>query len=245
MKERPVWDLNPYLCDVIAVLYQLSSQSNWEYGVMWVDYKPIDVEICDGKTRICIWNAVWNEELDHCNFYRCLIKQQRARPKKLSFTQLVEHCTHMTEVRVQIAVQAWNLQAFLAAAYAVTKNEMIKFIHSTMYFKYNSCITITYGIIHIQATKREEWHICSIHLPLAFTVAVSSSSANSSLTCSPRMLSRTFSSTPSLPTKTQQKISVTTQTNSVIAIFTRLCSQKRHDSPSGSKWDFQTITINN
>ena len=122
---------------------------------------------------------------------------------------------------------------------------MIKFIHSTLHFKYNSCVTITYGIIHIQATKREEWHICSIHLPLAFTVAVSSSSANSSLTCSPRMLSRTFNSTPSLPTKTQQKISVTTQTHSVIAIFTRLCSQKRHDSPFGSKWYVQTIIINN
>ena len=40
-------DLNPDLCDAGAVLYQLSYQANWEHVVMWVNYKPVDVEIED------------------------------------------------------------------------------------------------------------------------------------------------------------------------------------------------------
>ena len=42
---------NPDLCDGCAVLHQLSSQANWEQVVMWVDYKPVDVEIDDDNTR--------------------------------------------------------------------------------------------------------------------------------------------------------------------------------------------------
>ena len=39
------WNSNPDLCDASAVLHQLSYQANWEQVVMWVDYKPVDVEI--------------------------------------------------------------------------------------------------------------------------------------------------------------------------------------------------------
>ena len=28
-----------------AVVYQLSYQANWEQVIMWVNYKPIDVEL--------------------------------------------------------------------------------------------------------------------------------------------------------------------------------------------------------
>ena len=47
-------DSNPALCDAGAVLHQLSSQANREQVVMWVDYKPVDVEIRDDNTRIYI-----------------------------------------------------------------------------------------------------------------------------------------------------------------------------------------------
>ena len=40
-------DSNPGLGDASAVLHQLSYQANWEQVVMWVDYKPVDVEIDD------------------------------------------------------------------------------------------------------------------------------------------------------------------------------------------------------
>ena len=45
-------DSNPNLCDAGALLYQLSNQANWEQVVMWVDYKPVDVEIDDDNTGI-------------------------------------------------------------------------------------------------------------------------------------------------------------------------------------------------
>ena len=45
-------DSNPDLCDTCAVLHQLSNQANWEQVVMWVDYKPLDVEIDDDNTGI-------------------------------------------------------------------------------------------------------------------------------------------------------------------------------------------------
>ena len=35
----PEQDLNPALCNVGAVLSQLSYQANWELVVIWVDYK--------------------------------------------------------------------------------------------------------------------------------------------------------------------------------------------------------------
>ena len=37
-----------------AVLHPLSYQTKWEQVVVWIDYKPVDVEIDDGNTRICI-----------------------------------------------------------------------------------------------------------------------------------------------------------------------------------------------
>ena len=45
-------DWNPDLCDTGAVLYQLSYQAKWERVVMWVDFKPVDVEIDDVNSRI-------------------------------------------------------------------------------------------------------------------------------------------------------------------------------------------------
>ena len=48
-------DSNPDLCDAGAVLYQLSYQTNWEQVVMWVDYKPVNVEISDDNTRIFVY----------------------------------------------------------------------------------------------------------------------------------------------------------------------------------------------
>ena len=36
---------NPDLRDAGAVLHQLSYQTKWEQVVVWVDYKPVDVEI--------------------------------------------------------------------------------------------------------------------------------------------------------------------------------------------------------
>ena len=41
-------DSNPDLHDAGAVLQQY----NWEHVVMWVDYKPVDVEIQDDNTGI-------------------------------------------------------------------------------------------------------------------------------------------------------------------------------------------------
>ena len=35
---------NPDLCDIVAVLRQLNYPASWELVVMWVDYKPVDVE---------------------------------------------------------------------------------------------------------------------------------------------------------------------------------------------------------
>ena len=45
-------DSNPDLCDASAVLYQLRYQAIWEQVIMWVHYKPIDVELDDDNTRI-------------------------------------------------------------------------------------------------------------------------------------------------------------------------------------------------
>ena len=36
---------NPDPCDAGAVLHQLNYQANWEQVVVWVEYKPVDVEI--------------------------------------------------------------------------------------------------------------------------------------------------------------------------------------------------------
>ena len=54
-------DSNPDLCDAGAVLHQLSYQANWEQIVMWVDYKPLDVEIDVDNTRTCTWSAERHE----------------------------------------------------------------------------------------------------------------------------------------------------------------------------------------
>ena len=42
------------LCHAGAVLHQLSYQVNWELVVMWLDYKPVEVNVDDVYTRICI-----------------------------------------------------------------------------------------------------------------------------------------------------------------------------------------------
>ena len=45
-------DSNPDLCDAGAVLHQLSYQANWVQVVMWLNYKPVYVEIDDDNTGI-------------------------------------------------------------------------------------------------------------------------------------------------------------------------------------------------
>ena len=47
-------DSKPLLCHAGALLHQLSYQVNWELVVMWVDYKPVEVNVDDVNTRICI-----------------------------------------------------------------------------------------------------------------------------------------------------------------------------------------------
>ena len=47
-------DSNPDLCNAGAVLHRLNYQANWEQVVMLFICKPIDVEIDDDNTRICI-----------------------------------------------------------------------------------------------------------------------------------------------------------------------------------------------
>ena len=49
-------DSKVLLChaDAGTVLHQLSYQVNWELVVMWVDYKPVEVNVDDVYTRICI-----------------------------------------------------------------------------------------------------------------------------------------------------------------------------------------------
>ena len=47
-------DWNPDICNASAVLHQLNFQANWEQIAVWIDYKPVDVEIGDSNTIICI-----------------------------------------------------------------------------------------------------------------------------------------------------------------------------------------------
>ena len=74
--------LNPDFCKAGAVLYQLSYQANWELVVMWVDYKPIhvDVEIDDEDTRIfpVFEMRIRMNEFDD-GISALLIKQQREK----------------------------------------------------------------------------------------------------------------------------------------------------------------------
>ena len=50
--ERGLKISNPDLCDAGALLHQLSYQANWVQVVMWLDYKPVDVETDDDNTGI-------------------------------------------------------------------------------------------------------------------------------------------------------------------------------------------------
>ena len=52
-------DLNPDLCNVGAVLNQLSYQANWQLLIMWVDHKPVNVEIDDDNSRIFYVFEMW------------------------------------------------------------------------------------------------------------------------------------------------------------------------------------------
>lgn len=36
-------DSNPDLCDASTVLYQLTSQANWDQVIMWVNHNTVDV----------------------------------------------------------------------------------------------------------------------------------------------------------------------------------------------------------
>ena len=45
-------DSNPNLWNTSAVIYHLSYQANWEQVIMWLSYKPVDVETDDDNTGI-------------------------------------------------------------------------------------------------------------------------------------------------------------------------------------------------
>jgi len=52
-RKRPE-KCRPEKCRPERVFYQLSYQANWEQVVMWVVYKPIEVEADDHNTSISI-----------------------------------------------------------------------------------------------------------------------------------------------------------------------------------------------
>ena len=81
-QERPERDSNPNLCDVAAVLHQLSYQTNEEQVVMWVNYNPVDVEIDDDNTRTShvFEMRIGMNEFDH--LILALLKQEREKPEK-------------------------------------------------------------------------------------------------------------------------------------------------------------------
>ena len=61
----------------LAFVILVQCSTSWDIRLtgsrwLWVDYKPIDVEIGDANTRICIWNVVWNEWIWLSYWYRCL-----------------------------------------------------------------------------------------------------------------------------------------------------------------------------
>ena len=73
-------DSKPGLYDAGAVLRQLSYEANWEEVVMWVDYKPVDVEIDNHNTGIF---HVFELRIGISQFkFLSLLKQQRERPEK-------------------------------------------------------------------------------------------------------------------------------------------------------------------
>ena len=45
-------DSNPDLCEAGAMFQQLSYQANWVQVVMWLNYKPVYVEIDDDNTGL-------------------------------------------------------------------------------------------------------------------------------------------------------------------------------------------------
>ena len=104
---------NPDLCDAGAVLHQLSYEANWEQVIVWVDYNSI--KCFHYKHIIC-----------------GLMKPPHYDLHPVGLTaQLVEHCTGIAEVRVQISIQA--------------ENAMIKFIHPTTYIflgSVNKCLNV-------------------------------------------------------------------------------------------------------
>ena len=71
-------DSNPDLCDTAAVLHQLSYRANWELVVMWVDFKPVDVEIEDVNKRIFL---VFERQV------RCCLSSDKMR-RSNSFTPI-------------------------------------------------------------------------------------------------------------------------------------------------------------
>ena len=59
-------DSNPDLCDAGEVLHQLSYQANWGQVVMWVDYKPVDMETDDNSRIFNVFEMqIGINEFDH------------------------------------------------------------------------------------------------------------------------------------------------------------------------------------
>ena len=82
-------DSNSDLCNASAGLYQLGYQANWEQAVMWVDYKPIDVEIVDDNTAIFHIFELWiginkSDSRSFFNSYRSTSAIKMALRNKLS-----------------------------------------------------------------------------------------------------------------------------------------------------------------
>ena len=69
-------DSNPDLCDAGAVLHQLSYQVNWVQVVMWLDYKPVDVEIHYDNTVIFHVFEIRMLNYQDPHFKYCLMKER-------------------------------------------------------------------------------------------------------------------------------------------------------------------------
>ena len=115
-------DLNPDLYDAGTVPYQLSYQANWKEVIMWVDYKPVDAEIDDACC--CLSSDIKKKKpikfihsylqfkymensciiVIYLHIYGLIIDPHNELLPVGLIAQLVEHCTGITEVRVQIPI---------------------------------------------------------------------------------------------------------------------------------------------
>ena len=112
------------LCDASTVLHQLSCSVNWEQVVMWVVYKPVDVETDDDNTRICIWNAEWKWKKKCDN----PIHSFSLRSSKYTSVYIIITYLHIDGLIIHQHTkdQGWNPRSGLSHCYQYsTKNVMI------------------------------------------------------------------------------------------------------------------------